>query len=241
MSDTLALPTTATSTTAPVHMPQLAFGTYLSPPSRTLASCLAALASGYRHIDTAQYYENEAEVGQAIRQSSSASGLAREDIFVTTKILKVAPTADENYAACLESVDKIGGYVDLFLIHSPRGGPDKRRAMWQALERLYDEGKARAIGLSNFGIGQIEELKGAGQVWPPHVNQIEVSESPAWAGQCPLYHLSDIFQDKLSLILVPCHHHHHHSYTPGTNKKKSSHTASRTASPSRPTAPSSGT
>lgn len=176
IGDTLALSTATSSSNdkPPVRIPQLGFGTYLSPPSRTLASCLTALKAGYRQIDTAQYYENEGEVGQAIRES----GLARDEIFVTTKILKVAAGVDENYATCLESVEKIGGpdgYVDLFLIHSPRGGTKKRRDVWLALERLYEEGKARAIGLSNFGIGQIEELKGAGKVWPPHVNQIEVS------------------------------------------------------------------
>lgn len=167
----------------PVHIPPLGLGTYLSPPDRTRASCLTALQAGYRHIDTAQYYENEGEVGAAIQQS----GLARTEVFVTTKILKVAKSVDENYAACLQSVDKMGGqrrqgrgagYVDLFLIHSPRGGTKKRAEMWLALERLYAEGKAKAIGLSNFGIGQIEELKGVGKVWPPHVNQIEVSSRP---------------------------------------------------------------
>lgn len=164
----------ATSTDRPaVHIPQLGLGTYLSPPERTLASCLSALETGYRHIDTAQYYANEEEVGQAIKQS----GIPRPDIFVTTKILKVTGSVDDNYANLLDSVNKIdeGGYVDLFLIHSPRGGAKKRRDMWLALERLYEQGKARAIGVSNFGIGHIEELKGVGKVWPPHVNQFEVS------------------------------------------------------------------
>lgn len=178
---TLPLATASTTTTnTTVRIPQLGLGTYLSPPDRTLASCLSALRAGYRHIDTAQYYGNEEEVGRALAQS----GVPRRDVFVTTKILKVAGSVDENYAACLESVDKISGggegggeegYVDLFLIHSPRGGTRKRRDMWLALERLYEEGKARAIGVSNFGIGHIEELKGVGKVWPPHVNQFEVS------------------------------------------------------------------
>lgn len=227
ISDTLAL-----ATTPPVHIPQLGFGTYLSPPTRTLASCLAALEAGYRHIDTAQYYENEAEVGQALRQS----GLARDEVFVTTKILKVAASADEDYAACLESVERIGGpgdgaYVDLFLIHSPRGGPKKRREMWLALERLYEEGKARAIGLSNFGIGQIEELKGVGKVWPPHVNQIEVSAAGLLCS-CDVAHLSA--RPGADTGVRP-------SCTLGTNRKKSSRIARRTGSSYRPTVPSSGT
>lgn len=162
----------------PTSIPRLGLGTYLSPPDRTRASCLAALDAGYRQIDTAQYYENEAEVGQALRES----GVPRSEVFVTTKILKTSRSVDENYALCLESIKLIGGegedaYVDLFLIHSPR---KQRAEAWLALERLYEEGKAKAIGVSNFGIGQIEELKGVGKVWPPHVNQIEVSpeESP---------------------------------------------------------------
>lgn len=166
------------STNIPVKIPRLGLGTYLSPPDRTRASCLAALEVGYRHIDTAQYYGNEAEVGQAIRQC----GLAREDIFVTTKILKTGKSVDANYAACLESIERIGGgkedgYVDLFLIHSTRGGPKKRADMWLALERLYEEGRVKAIGVSNFGIQHIEQLKGVGKVWPPHVDQFEVSTS----------------------------------------------------------------
>lgn len=155
------------------RMPQLGFGTYLSPPELTLRSCLAALQAGYRHIDTAQYYENEAEVGKAIRQS----GIAREEIFVTTKILAPRDSPETTYAACLESIEKIGGkdgYVDCFLIHSPGVGEYKRGMMWCVLEYLYREGRVRSIGTSNFGRGQIEGLKGVGEVWPPHVNQIEL-------------------------------------------------------------------
>lgn len=135
--------------------------------------------SGCCSVDTAQYYQNEAEVGDAIRQS----GLARGDVFVTTKVLTPGDTVEATYAACVASVEKIGGgggdsYVDCFLIHSPNVGEAKRREMWLALERLYREGRARVIGVSNFGIGQIEGLKGVGEVWPPHVNQIEVSRFP---------------------------------------------------------------
>ena len=82
-----------------------------------------------------------------------------------------------------ESVAKIDhgeegrkGYVDLFLIHSPSGGKEARKEMWQALEKLVDEGGARSIGVSNFGVGHVEELREFARVWPPHVNQIEVSE-----------------------------------------------------------------
>lgn len=165
ITDTLALPTAP-----PIAIPQLGFGTYLSPPDQTSTSCRHALRLGYRHIDTAQYYANEAAVGAAI----AASGLARADVFVTTKILDTGRSVDENYAAAARSLAPLGGYVDLFLIHSPTGGREVRRDMWRALERLFAEGKARAIGVSNFGVDEMEDLKGAGDVWPPHVNQIEV-------------------------------------------------------------------
>lgn len=153
-----------------VAIPRLGFGTYLSPPEQTFTSCGHALREGYRHIDTGQYYANEAEVGRAI----AASGIPRKDIFVSTKILDTGASVDENYANAAQSLDRLGGYVDLFLIHSATGGREVRREMWLALERLFAEGKARAIGVSNWGIEEIEELRGAGQVWPPHVNQIEV-------------------------------------------------------------------
>lgn len=159
-------------------MPQLGFGVYKSPPEQCVQSCLTALRHGYRHIDTAQYYGNEAEVGQAVRES----GIPRDDVFLTTKILSPAGSVDASYAQCRESVRKLdardGGNVDLFLIHSPSGGPQARREMWQALERLHSEGSTRSIGVSNFGIGHIEELKEFATTWPPHVNQIEVSSYP---------------------------------------------------------------
>lgn len=157
-----------------VKIPQLGFGVYKSPTNVCVQSCLTALKSGYRHIDTAQFYGNEAEVGQAVKQS----GLPRKDVFLTTKILTAAGSVDQSYQQCVESVRKLDprddGYVDLFLIHTATPGSEQRKEMWQALERLYEEGKAKSIGVSNFGIGHIEELKSFARVWPPHVNQIEV-------------------------------------------------------------------
>lgn len=113
------------------------------------------------------------------------SGIPREEVFLTTKILSTGGSAEKTYKKCLDSVDKIDagrkegegarkGYVDLFLIHAAVGGPETRKEMWLALERLYQEGRARAIGVSNFGIGHVAEMKGWGKVWPPHVNQLEV-------------------------------------------------------------------
>lgn len=98
-------------------------------------------------------------------------------MFITTKILTARGSIDDTYSSLLESVHKMGGkdgYVDLFLIHSPSGGPVARKEMYQALEKLLANGKTRSIGVSNFGIGHIEELKSFAEVWPPHVNQIEL-------------------------------------------------------------------
>lgn len=169
-----------------VRIPRLGFGVYQSSPSQCVQSCLNALKSGYRHIDTAQYYANEAEVGQAVRES----GIARSDVFLTTKILGAGGSVQKSYEKCVASVDKIDpgqeGYVDLFLIHSPNCGPEKRKELWLALERLYEEGKARSIGVSNYGVGHIEEMRTYAKV-RPQVNQIEVS-----------------FQERLCLIGVCC-------------------------------------
>lgn len=171
LTDLLPLPNSA------VQIPRLGFGVYRSPTSQCVASCLKAIRTGYRHIDTAQFYANEAEVGEAIR----ASGVPRNELFITTKILAPAGSPEDTYGKLLASVEKIGGaqgYVDLFLIHSSKSGSAGRKELWQALERLLEEGKTRAIGVSNFGVQHIEEMKSYAKVWPPHVNQIEVSSSP---------------------------------------------------------------
>lgn len=156
-----------------VKIPQLGLGIYQSPTSVCINSCLTALKSGYRHIDSAQFYRNEAEMGEAARQS----GIPRSEVFLTTKILSAGGSAEKTYQKCLESVHKIDGekgYVDLFLIHTPSGGPAAVKEMYQALEKLESEGKARSIGVSNFGVGHIEGMKSYARIWPPHVNQIEV-------------------------------------------------------------------
>ncbi|KAK1144520.1 hypothetical protein N8T08_005393 [Aspergillus melleus] len=155
------------------RIPRLGFGVYRSPTSQTVQSASKALQTGYRHIDTAQFYANEKEVGEAIR----ASGIPRSEIFVTTKILSPAGSPEATYSKLVESVEKIGGkdgYVDLFLIHSSSSGSSGRKELWQALEKLLEEGKTKSIGVSNFGVQHIEELKPFAKVWPPHVNQIEL-------------------------------------------------------------------
>lgn len=165
LTSTLQLPNS-------VEMPRLGFGVYLSPESKCTNSCLAALKAGYRHIDTAQYYENEKEVGDAIRQC----GIPRSEIFITTKILEAKGSVEESYQSLLNSVQKIDGQngaVDLFLIHAAAGEVEKRKELWLALEKLHKAGKAKSIGVSNYGIGHIKEMKSYATIWPPHVNQLE--------------------------------------------------------------------
>ena len=119
-------------------------------------------------------------MGTAVRQS----GIPRNEVFLTTKILSAGASPEATYKKCIDSVKKIDGddgYVDLFLIHTPSGGPAARKEMWQALEKLESEGKARAVGVSNYGVGHIEEMRSYARIWPPHVNQIEVCHRPAWA------------------------------------------------------------
>lgn len=173
ITSTLALPNSS------VRIPRLGFGVYQSGPSVCVQSCLSALEAGYRHIDTAQFYANEGEVGEAVRQSN----LPRSDVFITTKVLSAAGSVEKTYQKCVDSVNKFDSnsgsedaksYVDLFLVHSPNAGSKARKEMWLALERLYEEGRAKSIGVSNYGVGHIEEMKSYAKVWPPHANQIEV-------------------------------------------------------------------
>jgi len=167
ITDLLSLPNSS------VMIPRLGFGVYQSPRSLCVASCLNALKAGYRHIDTAQFYANEKEVGEAVRQS----GLDRKDVFITTKAMSPGSSASNTYEKVNKSVTLIdggNGYVDLFLIHSPSSGSEGRKMLWQALEKLVEEGRAKSIGVSNFGVGHIEEMKKYAKIWPPHVNQIEV-------------------------------------------------------------------
>lgn len=159
---------------AKTNNPRIGFGVYQISADNCTAACLSALEAGYRHIDTAQLYRNEAQVGQAVAQS----GLRREVVVLTTKIGTARGSDEKTYQSALDSVKKMDGedgYVDLFLIHIPGDSKEKRCRLWRALERLHKEGRARAIGVSNFRKHHIEEMKEYATVWPPHVNQIEVS------------------------------------------------------------------
>lgn len=173
MTPKLALDSTLPLPGLNLSTPRLGFGVYQSHGPTCVQSCLTAIKAGYKKIDSAQFYANEELVSQAV----AASGVPRDQLFLTTKQLSPSGGVDGTYARVAESVKKLGGesgYVDLFLIHTASGGSGARKTLWQALERAHREGKCKAIGVSNWGIGHIEELKAFAKVWPPHVNQIEV-------------------------------------------------------------------
>ncbi|MFD6760733.1 aldo/keto reductase [Streptomyces roseolus] len=153
-----------------VEIPQLGFGVFQVPDDATAAAVTAALDAGYRSIDTAAVYGNEAGVGRAL----AASGIAREELFVTTKLWN----ADQGYDATLRAFDAglatLGlDYVDLYLIHWPAPARDLYRDSWRALERLAEEGRIRAAGVSNFQPGHLRRLLD-GATLTPVVNQIEL-------------------------------------------------------------------
>jgi 2,5-diketo-D-gluconate reductase A len=153
-----------------VEIPQFGFGVFQIDPDETAAAVRTAFEAGYRHIDTAQMYRNEEGVGQAVRES----GLPRDEVFVTTKLDNSRHGRDEAVAALEESLKRLGlDHVDLFLIHWPRPQEGRFVETWQGFEQLLADGKARAIGVSNFQVPHLERLAAeTGTV--PAVNQIEL-------------------------------------------------------------------
>ncbi|MDB5217023.1 MAG: oxidoreductase of aldo/keto reductase family, subgroup 1 [Myxococcaceae bacterium] len=150
-------------------IPQVGLGVWQSPRGDvTRDAVLAALRSGYRHVDTARIYGNEADVGAAVRDS----GLPRGDVFVTTKLWNDDQGFDKALRAFDTSLSKLGlDYVDLYLIHWPVAG--KRLDSWRALERIKTDGRARHIGVSNYLVPHLEELL-ASATESPAVDQIEI-------------------------------------------------------------------
>lgn len=151
-------------------MPQLGLGVWQVPNDQAAASVKAALAAGYRSIDTAAIYGNEAGVGEVLR----AAGVARKDLFVTTKLWNDRHGYDEAQRAMDESLRKLGlAYVDLFLIHWPVAGSDKFVDAWRAMVAMKEDGRARSIGVSNFTIANLRRLVDETGVVPA-VNQVEL-------------------------------------------------------------------
>ncbi|RSN26610.1 oxidoreductase [Streptomyces sp. WAC 05977] len=153
-----------------VEMPQLGFGVFQVPDEETTAAVKAALDAGYRSIDTAAVYGNEAGVGKALAES----GIARDELFITTKLWNSEQGYDATLKAFDASMTKLGlEQLDLYLIHWPTPERDLYRDTWKAFEKLYADGRVRAIGVSNFQPAHLERLLDAGSVTPA-VNQVEV-------------------------------------------------------------------
>ena len=152
-----------------VEVPILGFGTYqITDPAQAEQAVVDAINAGYRHIDTAQSYLNEEAVGKGIARS----GVAREELFVTTKIWVENTSYDKAKASVERSLNRLGlDYVDLLLLHQPYNDV---YGAWRAMEELQEEGKVRAIGISNFAVDRAVDLAEFNQV-TPQVNQIEIN------------------------------------------------------------------
>lgn len=151
-----------------IEIPTIGFGTYkLGNEEEAIASIKNALELGYRHIDTASFYGNEEFIGKAIKDYK----IKREDIFLVTKLWQDSHGYDNAIKAFYESIEKLGiDYLDLYLIHWPT---KENSETWRALEDLYNEGKIKAIGVCNFKIGHLEDLKKTAKIMPM-INQIEI-------------------------------------------------------------------
>jgi 2,5-diketo-D-gluconate reductase A len=150
-------------------IPQLGFGVFQIPPAETKDATLAALEVGYRHIDTAEMYGNEKEVGEAIVES----GIPREEIFVTSKLNNGFHAPEAAIENGKKSAELLGGYTDLFLIHWPLASVIDFVPTWKALEELYHQGVSRSVGVSNFQAHHLRKLHEQTTITPA-VNQIEV-------------------------------------------------------------------
>lgn len=155
-----------------VNMPWLGLGVFkVEEGVEVVRTVKTAIQHGYRSIDTASIYGNEAGVGQGIREGMKEAGISREDIFVTSKVWNSDLGYESTIAAYEASLNKLGlDYLDLYLIHWPVAG--KYKEAWRALEKLYKEGRVKAIGVSNFQIHHLQELMQDAEI-KPMVNQVE--------------------------------------------------------------------
>ncbi|UQZ34045.1 aldo/keto reductase [Paenibacillus sp. PK3_47] len=156
-----------------VNMPWLGLGVFQVADNEELIHAVkSAIAHGYRSIDTAAIYENERGVGQAVAEAMIENKLTRGDLFITSKVWNADLGYEETLAAFEVSLKKLGlAYLDLYLIHWPVNG--KYKEAWRAMETLYQQGRIRAIGVSNFQIHHLEDLIADAAV-KPMVNQVEM-------------------------------------------------------------------
>jgi len=156
-----------------VQVPIVGLGTWNLEGSAEAAT-LAALGAGYRHIDTAKIYGTEKEIGRALKKSD----VPREDIFITTKLWTSDQGYDRTMTAIEDSLSKLDmDFVDLYLIHWPTDDDELRIETWKAMEDIYNDGKAKAIGVSNYELHHLREMDSYAEIMPA-MNQIEVH--PFW-------------------------------------------------------------
>lgn len=153
-----------------IEIPSLGLGTYLSKPGSEVYNAVRyALDIGYRHIDTAAFYNNEEDIGQAVRDSK----IPRDNIFITTKVWNSDHGFDQTIKAFYNSLKKLNtDFIDLYLIHWPVS--NLRLQTWSAIEKLYTKGLIKSIGVSNYTIRHLEELLNSCEIQPA-VNQVEFS------------------------------------------------------------------
>lgn len=198
-----------------VVIPENGFGVYRIPANGSTKECvIQALKAGYRHLDTAQAYFNEQEVGEAIKES----GVPREEIFLTTKIWISNFGDGKTYDSFMKSLKKLQTpYVDLLLLHQPFGD---YYGAWRDLEKLYKEGKAKAIGVSNFWPNRLVDLCGHCEI-RPMINQIEINpfdQKVEWRKWNDKYHVvseawapfaegrNNIFSNPVLVGIAEAHH-----------------------------------
>ncbi|KGN41144.1 aldo/keto reductase [Knoellia aerolata] len=176
-----------TSGAAKIEIPQVGFGVWQVPDAEVDAAVLSALETGYRHIDTAKLYNNEAGVGRAL----AATDVPRDDIFVTTKVWPTEFGAQETVASFTGSMERLGlDTLDLLLLHWPFPEQDRYVDAWKALQALRDSGRVRAIGVCNFHVEHLQRLFDETGEWPsinqvelhPYLQQVEVAEFNAAHG-----------------------------------------------------------
>ncbi|AVR00836.1 aldo/keto reductase [Oceanobacillus iheyensis] len=155
-----------------VELPWLGLGVFKVEEGPELVQAVkAAIKNGYRLIDTAAIYGNEAGVGQGIQEGLQETAISREELFITSKVWNDGLNYDETISAFHESLEKLGlDYLDLYLIHWP--GVDQYKEAWRALEDLYKQGLIRAIGVSNFQVHHLEDLAKISEI-KPMINQVE--------------------------------------------------------------------
>ena len=153
-----------------IEIPQVGFGVWRVPSAETQRAVATALAAGYRHVDTAKLYDNEEGVGAAVRES----GLDRDAVFVTSKVWNTDQGYDSTLRAFDATMERLGfDVLDLYLIHWPRPEAGTAADTWRAMEKLYLDGRIRAIGVSNFNPDHLARLLDTAEVVPT-VNQVEL-------------------------------------------------------------------